>query len=146
MSDLSVLSHEYKTASELSQHISTALILLKKVYYHLPGGEAVTPEELDHHRHVLATILTALVGLLTVPRPQYVTGAPALSIPETLVMRLQAERRGDLIYYLEDLARVAERLREQPFQLDEADLALLDQLATVADAEASSVYRRLMRI
>ncbi len=146
MSDMSVLSHEYKTASELSQHISTALILLKKVYYHLPGEEAVTPEELDRHRHALATILTTLVSFLTVPRPQHVAGTLGVSVPETLVMRLQAERRGDLIYYLEDLAHVAERLREQPTQLDDADLALLDQLATVADAEASSVYRRLMRI
>ena len=146
MSDMSVLSHEYKTASELSQHISTALILLKKVYYHLPGEEAVRPEELDRHRHVLATILTTLVGLLTVPRPEPMTSTLGVSIPETLVMRLQAERRGDLIYYLDDLARVAERLREQPLQLEDADLALLDQLATVADAEASSVYRRLMRI
>ena len=146
MSDMSVLSHEYKTASELSQHISTALILLKKVHYHLPGGEAVTPEELDHHRHALATILTTLVSLLTVPRPEHVAGTLDVSVPETLVMRLQAERRGDLIYSLDDLAGVAERLREQPFQLEDADLALLDQLATVADAEASSVYRRLMRI
>ncbi len=146
MSDMSVLSHEYKTASELSQHISTALILLKKVHYHLPGEEAIRPEELDRHRHALATILTTLVGLLTVPRPEPVTGVLTVSIPETLVMRLQAERRGDLIYYLDDLAGVAERLREQPFQLEGADLALLDQLATVADAEASSVYRRLMRI
>src|SRR6266566_291987 len=146
MSDMSVLSHEYKTASELSQHISTALILLKKVYYHLPGEEAVTPEELDRHRHALATILTTLVSLLTAPRPQQATSALSVSIPETLVMRLQAERRGDLIYYLDDLAGVAERLREQPIPLDERDLALLDQLATVADAEACSVYRRLMRI
>lgn len=146
MSDMSVLSHEYKTASELSQHISTALILLKKVYYHLPGGETVTPEELDRHRHALAAILTTLVGLLTVPRPEQAISSLTVTIPETLVMRLQAERRGDLIYYLDDLSGVAERLCAQPFQLDEADLALLDHLATVADAEASSVYRRLMRI
>lgn len=146
MSDMSVLSHEYKTASELSQQISTALILLKKVHYHLPGEEAVTPEALDLHKRALATILTTLVGLLTVPRPQQVTGALSASIPETLVMRLQAERRGDLIYYLEDLARVAERLGEPALPLDEGDLVLLDQLATVADTEASSVYRRLMRI
>ncbi len=145
MSDMSVLSHEYKTASELSQHISTALILLKKVYYHLPGAEAVTPEQLDSHLLVLADMLTALVGLLTVPRPQNAASAQAVSIPEALVVRLQTERRGELIYYLDDLARVADRLREKPLQLGDADLALLDQLATAADAEASSVYRRLMR-
>ncbi len=145
MSDMSVLSHEYKTASELSQHISTALILLKKVYYHLPGGEAVMPEQLDSHLLALADMLTALVGLLTIPRPQNATSAQAVSIPEALVVRLQTERRGELIYYLDDLARVADRLREKPLQLGDADLALLDQLATAADAEASSVYRRLMR-
>ncbi len=145
MSDMSVLSHEYKTASDLSQHISTALILLKKVYYHLPGGEAVMPEQLDSHLLALADMLTALVGLLTIPRPQNATSAQAVSIPEALVVRLQTERRGELIYYLDDLARVADRLREKPLQLGDADLALLDQLATAADAEASSVYRRLMR-
>ncbi len=80
MSDMSVLSHEYKTASDLSQHISTALILLKKVYYHLPGGEAVMPEQLDSHLLALADMLTALVGLLTIPRPQNATSAHAVSI------------------------------------------------------------------
>ena len=146
MSDMSVLSHEYKTASELSQQISTALILLKKVYYHLPGAEAVTPEELDSHLLALANILTALVGLLTVPRPQNATSAHAVSIPEALVVRLQTERRGELIYYLDDLARVADRLRIKCMNLGDKDLALLDQLATAADAEASSMFRRLMRI
>jgi len=146
MSDMSVLSHEYKTASELSQQISTALILLKKVYYHLPGAEAVTPEELDSHLLALANILTALVGLLTVPRPQNATSAHAVTIPEALVVRLQTERRGELIYYLDDLARVADRLRTKCMNLDDKDLALLDQLATAADAEASSMFRRLMRI
>ncbi len=146
MSDMSVLSHEYKTASELSQRISTALILLKKVYYHLPGGEAITPEQLDSHLLALADLLTALVGLLTVPRPQNAASAHAVSVPEALVVRLQTERRGELIYYLDDLARVADRLREKPLQLGDEDLALLDQLATAADAEASSVFRRLMRM
>ena len=145
MSDMSVLSHEYKTASELSQRISTALILLKKVYYNLPGGEAVTPEQLESQLLALADLLTALVGLLTVPRPQNATSAHAVSIPEALVVRLQTERRGELIYYLDDLARVADRLRKRCLDLGDEDLALLDQLATAADAEASSVYRRLMR-
>src|SRR5258708_32913519 len=104
MSDMSVLSHEYKTASELSQRISTALILLKKVYYHLPGAEAVTPEELDSHLLALADMLTSLVGLLTIPRPQNATSAHAVSIPEALVVRLQTERRGGLLYYLADPA------------------------------------------
>ncbi len=66
-------------------------------------------------------------------------------VPGSLVARLQAERRGDLAYYLEDLHRVAARLREQPSELTDADLAVLEELAGLADAEASNVFRRLMR-
>src|SRR5258708_16754938 len=117
MSDMSVLSHEYKTASELSQRISTALILLKKVYYHLPGGEAVTPEQLDSYLLALADMLTSLVGLLTIPRPQNATSAHAVSIPEALVVRLQTERRGGAVYYLSDPASAAGPLRARPAAL-----------------------------
>jgi len=60
--------------------------------------------------------------------------------------RLQAKRRGDLAYFLDDLERVAARLRDEPAQLTDVDFDLLDQLAAAADAETSSVFRRLMRI
>ena len=47
--------------------------------------------------------------------------------------------------YLEDLTRIAHRLSAATLDLDDGDLTLLDQLASAADAETSSVFRRLMR-
>lgn len=146
MSDMSVLSHEYKTASDLSQSISNALIILKKVRYNLAGGETIDAEQLNDGVRAMAEVLTALVNLLSASRAQYVKDTNTVQIPGALVVRLQAERRGDLAYYLDDLSRVATQLHAEPLQLSEEDLALLDHLAMLADAEASSVFRRLMRI
>ena len=145
MSDVSVLSHEYKTASELSQTINRALIALKKAHDGLPGAEAITPDQLVADRQSLAQILATLIGLIAPSEGQPVNGPAAMSIPESLVAHLRAERRGDLPYYLDDLTQVATRLLTEPSRLTDADFALLDQLATAVDAETSSVFRRLMR-
>jgi hypothetical protein len=59
---------------------------------------------------------------------------------------LRQERQGDLPYLLEDLDRIAAQLQRGEERLSSTDLARLDELAAVADAETSSVYRRLMRI
>ena len=50
MSDVSVLSHAYKTASELSQSINQAVIALKKVHLDLPGAEAISRRQSGTHR------------------------------------------------------------------------------------------------
>jgi hypothetical protein len=64
MGDVSVLSHEYKAASELSHTINQAVIALKKTCWGLPGAEAITPEQVDTHRHCLAALLEAFAALL----------------------------------------------------------------------------------
>lgn len=144
MSDVSVLSHEYKTASELSQSINQALIVLKKTCLRLPGAEAVTPEELDTSQHQLAEILTALRIHLS-GTAKMGGKATSVRIPGSLVSRLRAQRRGDLAYFLADVEQAAARLRQRPGKLTEGDLAVLDQIAAASDAETSSVFRRLMR-
>ena len=145
MSDLSVLSHEYKTASELSQAINRALITVKKVQHGLPGADTIAPEEIETSRHTLAEILGVIAGLLDPGRADEVDTAAAMRVPQSLVSRLRAERRGDLAYYLEDLTAAAGRLGETGGELTNEDLALLDQVAAAADAETSGLFRRLMR-
>jgi hypothetical protein len=146
MSDVSVLSHQYKMASELSQTINRAVIALKKACLDLPGAEAITPEQCAVHRRCLAELLEAFIALLAPPGAQHLDEASAARVPGALMARLQAKRRGDLAYFLDDLERVAARLCEEPAQLTSVDFDLLDQLAAAADAETSSVFRRLMRI
>jgi hypothetical protein len=145
MGDVSVLSHEYKAASELSQTINWAVIALKKVRLGLPGAEAITPEQLDTHRRCIAELLDAFVALLAFTGAHGLDEAIAARIPGALVARLQAERRGDLAYYLDDLQQAVARVRQGPAQLTAGDFVLLDQLAAAADAETSNVFRRLMR-
>jgi hypothetical protein len=145
MGDVSVLSHEYKAASELSHTVNRAVIALKKASWGLPGAEAITADQLDAHRRGLAALLEAFVALLAPAGAHRLDETLAAHIPGALVARLQAERRGDLAYYLDDLQQLAARLRQEPAPLTPEDFDLLDQLASAADAEASSVFRRLMR-
>jgi hypothetical protein len=147
VSELSVLSHEYKTASDLSQAINTALIAIKKLRLGLPGAEGITPEELECSRSRLVEILEAVMDLLTPAEtgPQRATRDAVARVPGALVTRLRTRRQGDLAYYLEELEGAATRLRQGVLALTDADLDLLDELAAAADAETSSVFRRLMR-
>ena len=145
MSDVSVLSHAYKTASELSQSINQAVIALKKVHLNLPGAEAISRRQSGTQRRGLAELLGTFISLLAPAGGPGIVDASAARVPSALVARLQAERRGDLAYFLDDLQRLRSRLRAGSAPLSQADFDLLDHLAAAADAEASSVFRRLLR-
>jgi hypothetical protein len=144
MSDVSVLSHEYKTASELSQVTSRALITLKRARLGVEGT-TTTLEELKQTGCELAEIVTAVADLLDPAPATPPDERTAARVPATLVARLRAKRRGQLPYYLHDLRAAAGRLTGAPTDLTDADIDLLDELTAAVDAEASSVYRRLMR-
>lgn len=166
MSDVSVLSHEYQTASELSDVLNRSLIVLKKKVLGLAGAAAVSDEELAQSRVSLAGILDALVDLLGTDagagrgRHRAIAGSGAsgtgaayrvspdavlAQVPGAVVGRLRDAHDGDLPYFLEDLQRVAARLRQPSGSLAQEDLQILEELASAAEAEASTVYRRLMR-
>src|SRR5207244_3326284 len=110
MSDVSVLSHEYQTASELSQALNRSLIVLKKG---LLGDEGAAAAELEADRLCLARIADALVLLLS-PAPSHAMSETAARVPGSLVARLRGERGGDLDYFLEDLRETSDRLRNRP--------------------------------
>lgn len=145
MSDVSILSHEYKAATELSQTINRALILLKKTYYKLPGAEGIPPDQLEASLQCLVKIIGSLVRLLGPERATDSGSASVTHLPAAFVAKLRSERRGDLAYYHDDLEGTIRRLGGGPSQLTKADLSILDQLAAAADAETSEVFRRLMR-
>lgn len=147
MSEVSVLSQEYKTASDLSQRLNAALIALKKACLDLPGAEAIGSDELACQQQYVAGVVDALLSLLA---PQRSESRPAgqdgaVAVPGALVAQLRAERRGDLDYFLDDLEQVQAHLREGTGTLTQADLERLDELAAAADAQTSNVFRRLMR-
>jgi len=143
MSDVSQLTYEYHRESALSERLNRGLIVLHKARL---GGAGTAPAEVAAGGLDLAAIIDDLLALL---RPADGRGAPGVVAargPGALVARVQAERSGDLAYYAQDLERVAARLRDRPGAVTADDLALLDGLAAAADAEASRVFRRLMRV
>ena len=145
MSDVSILSQEYKTASELSRNISQALIVLKKVRYALPGADTISSEEKLQSQQRLAEMVAGLIPLLDASPAKPIDVVATAQIPGAFVVHVQDKRRGNLPDFIEDLASMVTRLRAGPAALIEEDFALLDELASIADAEASRVFRRLMR-
>lgn len=143
MSDVSILSQEYETASQLSQKINRVAIYLKKHRLGLTSTSqeaSVAQADASH----LVGILNALCQHLSAEGSR-TEDSSALNIPVSLVERLQNQHRGDMPYYIEDVQHIAERLNTASLDLDDEELGLLNQLASTADAETSSVFRRLMR-
>ena len=145
MSEVSVLSHEYKTASELSRAVNDMVIALKKEHYGLSSGDPSARDGLAAQRQHLSDILITLAGLLDPDGKGEVDQSAAAQVSGALLTRLRAEKGGELAYYVDDLRSTTSRLRREACKLTDSDLARLDSLAATASAEASRVYRRLMR-
>lgn len=143
MSEISVLSHEYKTAAEFSQRFNRALIQVKKHALNLNEVNAAGREEPPTYRSELALVLEDIVHLLKPQKGERLESARW--IPGTLIAQLLKERRGDLDRYLADLEKVAEKLRDPEARLTQEDFQILDSIAGAADAQTSQVFRRLMR-
>ncbi len=143
MSDISVLSHEYHNTSEFSQRFNDALIVIKKFHKKLPGNEKIDPDELSATGRDIAVILLELGSKLGQTPKETKTEASKMAIPGSLVTQLRQEWKGELDYYLDDLKKTAEKLTNDISDLSDDELSLLDQVATVADAATSKVFRRL---
>lgn len=145
MSDVSVLSHEYQTVSDLAQELNGSLVALKKAVLGTEGAEAVESASLEADRLRLAEIADGLALLLD-PNTEPSLSEVAARVPGALVARVREERGGDLDYFLEDLRAISCRLRNCPEQVTPEDLAFLEQIAASAEAETTKVFRRLMRM
>jgi hypothetical protein len=143
MSDLGILSNEYRQASELSTSLSDALILLKKVYYKLSESNTVTAEKIDLTRNQLSNFLDALISYLSPDKNSELTISKYIT--KSLIKRLRDKHQGNLVYYLEDLQKLSNYLQESSLVLSENDFKLLDEIAACIDAETSSVFQRMMQ-
>lgn len=135
--------HEYHRESALSERLNRALIVLHKDRL---AGARPTPAEVTASAQDLAAIIDGLLDLLRPEEKDTVKSDVAARVPPSLVVRIQAERSGNLEYYVEDLEHISAKLRAQPGAVTTDDLDRIEDLAAAADIEASSVFRRLMRM
>ncbi len=143
MSEISVLSHEYKTAAEFSQRFNRALIQVKKYSLDFIAKDAQVQAESIVYRNELALVLEDIIHLLNPQKERSLNSAKW--IPGSLIAHLSKERRGDLDNFLADLEQLSSKLRHPEARLSEEDFNLLDIIAAAADAQTSQVFRRMMR-
>lgn len=146
MSEVSVLAHEYRAASDLSQALNRAVITLKRAAMNLPGRESLTPAQVEASCQDVIETLETLIVLLQGTHPQSLSVARRRSLPAAMIAKLRKQRRGTLEYYVRDLEQVIQHVQIGPPAVTPEDIALLDELAAAADAEASNVFQRMMRI
>lgn len=151
MSDISGLSQDYSSASELASALNRSLIVLKKRHFALPGSEQLGPAQIDEARQTLAAIVRILALLLRSgpggDAPSEAAVEAAGRVPPSLISRLKDEWSGALQWRLQDLDAIAQRLSD-PVTLHDMtpqDFERLDELARAAEAETSQVFRLMMR-
>lgn len=149
MSDVSGLAHEYASASELSAALNRSLVTLKKQQLSLPGAENISAEEARRSRQTLAAIVQIVTLLLSAANEAEAAESSLESadrIPPSFVSRLREDWRGALPWHLQDLETIRQRLvHSEHVALTPEDFARLDELARVAEAESSKVFRLMMR-
>lgn len=146
MSDIDVLSHEYKTISDLATSLNSAIIAAKRLRYHLPSSKSLTREEIHSYQEFLSVFLSGLLRLISIQgKEEEQAKVEEPIIPGSFVEKVKVAKQTLLPHYLEDLKEVTKHL-EDGFQcLTEEDIHVLDELCSISDAETSSVFRRLWR-
>jgi hypothetical protein len=147
MSDLGLLSQQYKERAGLARRLRQWAVQVRRAYHSLPvpeiDGEPDLAIALTKLAHV-ARFLEDVIGLEdegTWPRRWLVN--PAL--PTVVVDRLREAHALDRPLYIKQLARLAEHLENGTDALTGRDLNLLDDIVLAAGADANAVFRRLMR-
>jgi len=143
MSDIDVLSHEYKTSSDLSTSLNSAIIAAKRFRYGLPGSETLTKEEIRSYQDFLSGFLVGLSRLMSDKEGEAEVEEP--TIPGSLVEKARTVKQTVLPHYLKDLKEAVGRLNLGFQHLTEEDIRFLDELCRMSDAETSSLFRRLWR-
>ena len=134
MSDVSALSHEYRTSAKLAEELNSAIIAIKKGRLHR------RLELSDEQRRQLANTLEAVRNRLANEEK-----TPAVVVPQEVVARLVGRHRSKLAYFLEDLTAASKALSRPSTSVEDFVVNLLDEICDVADQTASSMFRRMRR-
>lgn len=148
MGDRSLVSRDYQRASRLADLVTRGALEVKKASLRIP--QSVSAVDLQEMRSTLSSVLRALSVALRSTEADTPTNressrrARALLSPD-FIERIRRARGDDLTPFLESLTRAADALAKSSGDIAEPELTVLDEVAGAADAEASRVYRRMVR-
>jgi hypothetical protein len=146
VSDISSLSSEYWTASDFSQAIDHALLVLKRAVLKLPSSQNLAPEQIVASRQQLAALLNILAGRLE-SREQSTPPDVDERVPAEFLARLSSEQSSEPHKKRPaEFRDVAAKLSEgDASDITPRDLAVLEEIAAIADNEASRTFSELVR-
>jgi hypothetical protein len=144
--ELGVLSHGYKTSSYLSEQINKATIILKKVFYKLPGYESIDRKEIESGLRKLHDILLGIEDLLSLQKPRNSHGEEVeRGISGGFIEKIRESKSGELNFYIQDLKDLQSHLKAGINSITEKDIIILNELCAIADSETSRIFREMWR-
>jgi hypothetical protein len=147
MSDLGLLSYQYKELAELAQQLKQWAVQVRRAYHDLPAPETDEASDLTTAMTELARVTRFLGDVIGLEDegawPKHLLADPP--VPTVLVERLRDAHAYDRPLYIQQLARLAEHLDEGVGALTDRDMDLLDGIVLAASADANAIFRRLMR-
>lgn len=148
MTDLGLLSHQYQEFAELARRLRQEAAAIKFAFYDLPESESPEPKvELTLAMRELAQVSEFLRDVIDVKDegkwPEHWLAAPP--IPSVIVERLRDAHENDRPLYRKKIEVLTQHLNGSVAELTEQDMSLIDEIVVAANADATAVFRRLMR-
>ena len=147
MSDLGLLSYQYKELAELARQLKQWAVQVRCAYHDLPAPETNKASDLTTAIAELARVTRFLGDVIGLEDegswPKHWLADPP--VPTVLVERLRDAHAYDRPLYIKQLARLAKHLDQGVEALTDRDMNLLDGIVLAAGADANAVFRRLMR-
>lgn len=146
MSDVGIISHEYQRSSELAKNINDALIVVKKAHYQLPSSSTLSEEEISRSQRFLINVLRKLSEAFSAKARVNVTEPSSeIDLPGSLLQRIRTKQKPKLIYYLADLRKAAEHLKQGVDYLTSSDLSLLDDMCAAIDIQTATIFQKFWK-
>jgi len=146
MSELGVLSHQYETSSYLSEQINKATIIIKKLFYKLPGYELISRKDIESSIEKLTDILSGIEDLLSLQKPRDSHGEEVeTGISGSFIEKIKKNKSGELNFYIQDLNKLRTHLKSGMDSITNKDIKFLDELCAIADSETSRIFREMWR-
>lgn len=141
MSEIGIISQEYKNTAGLFQKINQAVIVLKKDFH---GSNTITSTTVKDAKSLLSNVLANILMQLGDNLADLVFDGELISIPPFFISRLQENHQGDLEWYIEEIKELQLMLKKNEV-LNHNSLDILDEICGQLDAETSKLYRKMRR-
>lgn len=145
MTDLGLLSKQYKQLHDFLRRLREWITTIKQLHYELAQQVDVT--KVTEAVNELSQIIQFMIEVIPEEDEsewdeRWLLEPP---LPIDVVEKIREKNFSQQSLYIEQLRRLIVRLEKKPIQLTDKDVDLLDEIMLAASADVSEVFRRMMR-